>query len=175
MLHERHGVSINGNWNVCPTDCSAYNKHIQASYYLPLLRIFHRCPMGCPHKGRALHYNDVIMSTIASEITSLTIVYSTIYSAADQRKHQSSASLAFVQGIHRGPVNSPHKWSVTWKMFPFDDVIMAGKFPCHDAIMGNSDLRYNGVEIIGLYNITLIAPKPMLYDLYEFRRRETRA
>ena len=43
---------------------------------------------------------------------------------ADQRKHQSSASLAFVQGIHRGPVNSPHKWPVTRKMFPFDDVIM---------------------------------------------------
>ena len=43
---------------------------------------------------------------------------------ADQRKHQSSASLAFVWGIHRGPVNSPHKWPVTRKMFPFDGVIM---------------------------------------------------
>ena len=43
---------------------------------------------------------------------------------ADQSKHQSSASLAFVWGIHRGPVNSPHKWPVTRKMFPFDDVIM---------------------------------------------------
>ena len=64
------------------------------------------------------------MSTIASQITSLTIVYSTIYSGADQSKHQSSASLAFVWGIHRGPVNSPHKWPVTRKMFPFDDVIM---------------------------------------------------
>ena len=57
-------------------------------------------------------------------ITSLTIVYSTVYSGADQSKHQSSASLAFVWGIHRGPVNSPHKWSVTRKMFPIDDVIM---------------------------------------------------
>ena len=70
------------------------------------------------------HYNDVIMGTIASHITSLTIVYSIVYSDADQRKHQSSASLAFVRGIHRGPVNSPHKWPVTRKMFPFDDVIM---------------------------------------------------
>ena len=43
---------------------------------------------------------------------------------ADQRKHQSSASLAFVRGIHWRPVNSPHKWPVTRKMFPFDDVIM---------------------------------------------------
>ena len=51
------------------------------------------------------HYSDVIMGEIASQITSLTIVYSTVYSDADQRKHQSSASLAFVRGIHRGPVN----------------------------------------------------------------------
>ena len=64
------------------------------------------------------------MDAIASQITSLTIVYSMVYSHADQRKHQSSASLAFVRGIHRGPVNSPHKWPVTRNMFPFDDVIM---------------------------------------------------
>ena len=64
------------------------------------------------------------MGAMASQITSLAIIYSTVYSDADQRKHQSSASLAFVRGIHRGPVNSPHKWPVTWKMFPFDDVIM---------------------------------------------------
>ena len=65
------------------------------------------------------------MGTIASQITSLTVVYSTVYSDADQRKHQSSASLAFVWGIHRGLVNSLHKWPVTRKMFPFDDVIMS--------------------------------------------------
>ena len=64
-----------------------------------------------------LHYGDVIMDTMASQITSLTIIYSTVYSGADQRKHQSSASLAFVRGIHRGPVNSPHKWPVTQKIF----------------------------------------------------------
>ena len=72
-----------------------------------------------------VHYGEVIMGAMASQITSLTIVYSTIYSDADQRKHQSSASLAFVRGIHRSPVNSPHKWPVTRKMFPFADVIMA--------------------------------------------------
>ena len=71
-----------------------------------------------------VHYGDVIMGAIASQITSLTIVYSTVYSDADQRKHQSSASLAFVRGLHRGPVNSPYKWPVTGKMFPFDDVFM---------------------------------------------------
>ena len=62
------------------------------------------------------------MGGIASQITSLTIVYSSVYSDADQRKHQSSASLAFVRWIHRGPVNSPHKWPVVQKLFPFDDV-----------------------------------------------------
>ena len=70
------------------------------------------------------HYSEVMMTTVASQITSVTIVYSTVYSDADQRKHQSSASLAFVRGIHRGPGNSPHKWPVTRKMFPFDDVIL---------------------------------------------------
>ena len=62
------------------------------------------------------HYGDVIMGAMASQITSLTIVYSTLYSGADQRKHQSSASLAFVRGIHRSPVNSPHKRPVTNRM-----------------------------------------------------------
>ena len=71
-----------------------------------------------------VHYNDVIMGVLASQITSITIFYSIVYSGADQRKYQSSASLAFVMGFHRWPVNSPHKGPVTQKMFPFDDVIM---------------------------------------------------
>ena len=66
-----------------------------------------------------VHYDDVTMGAKASQITSLTIVYSNFYSGADQSKYQSSALLAFVWGIHRGPVNSPHKWPVTRKMFPF--------------------------------------------------------
>ena len=64
------------------------------------------------------------MSTMASQITSLTIVYSTVYSGVDQSKDQSSVSLAFVWGIHQWPVNSPHKSPVTRKMFPFNDVII---------------------------------------------------
>ena len=78
------------------------------------------------------HHSDIILGAMASQITSLTVVYSTVYSGADQgkhqsyasladhRKHQSYAPLAFV----RWPVNSPHKWPVTQKMFPFDDVII---------------------------------------------------
>ena len=86
------------------------------------------------YMGGYCHSSDVIMGTMASQITSLTMVYSTVYSGADQRKHQSSAPLAFVRGIHRWPVNSPHKWPVTRTMFPFDDVIMVsfgGKNACN--------------------------------------------
>ena len=57
--------------------------------------------------SKLYHYNDVIMGAIACQITSLTIVFSTVYLDIDQRKYQSSASLAFVRGIHRRPVNSP--------------------------------------------------------------------
>ena len=64
------------------------------------------------------------MSTIVSPISGGFIVYSTICSGADQKKHQSSTSLAFVRGIDRWPVKFLHKGPVTQKMFPFDDVIM---------------------------------------------------
>ena len=83
------------------------------------------------------HYNDVIISPTASQITSLTIAYSTVYAGADQRKHQSSASLAFVRGIHRWPVNSPHKGPVTRKVFPFDDVNMNILWMAHTLTMIN--------------------------------------
>ena len=69
-------------------------------------------------------YGDVIMSAIASQITGVSIVFSTVCRSVNQRKHQSSWSLAFVRGIHRWPVNSPHKRPVTRRMFPFDDAMM---------------------------------------------------
>ena len=81
------------------------------------------------------HYNDVIMGAIASLITSLTIVYASVYSSAYQRKHQGSASLAFVRGIHRG-----HKWPVTaenvsirWRHHEIPE--MGKVFQCQDVIM----------------------------------------
>ena len=64
------------------------------------------------------------MSAMASQITSHTIIYPTVYSGADQREYQSSASPSFVRGIHRRPENSPRKGPATRKMFPFDDVII---------------------------------------------------
>ena len=65
------------------------------------------------------------MGAMVSHITGASVVYSIVYSGSDQRKHQSSASLAFVWGIHLWPVNSPHKGPATRKMFPFNDVIMS--------------------------------------------------
>ena len=76
------------------------------------------------------HYSDVIMTTMASQITSVSLVYSAVGLGVDQRKHQSSASLAFVRGIHRWPGNSPHKGPVKRKMVPFDNVNMPWNRNC---------------------------------------------
>ena len=99
------------------------------------------------------------MASMASQITSLTIIYSTVYSGADQSKHQSSASLAYVWGIHRGPVNSPPKWPVTRKIFPFDDVIMSRRhvskifiyttyIPPQSAIWSVNDIIYPSASLL---------------------------
>ena len=64
------------------------------------------------------------MSVMASQITGVSIVRLTVSSGENQRKYQTSASLAFLKGIHRWQVDSPRKEPVTRKMFPFDDVIM---------------------------------------------------
>ena len=91
------------------------------------------------------HYSNVIMGSMGSEIYGVSIVYSTVCPGADQRKHQSSAPLAFVKGIYRWPVNSLHKVPVTLKMFPFDDVIM----------------RHNGVGL--LYFVVGETPYPFTW------------
>ena len=88
-----------------------------------------------------MHYGDVIMTVLASQITSVSIIYSTICLGADQRKHGSSVSLAFVWGIHRWPVNSPHKWPVTRKMFRFDDVIVWLRF--YVGVLGDNFNQYS--------------------------------
>ena len=94
------------------------------------------------------------MAVIASQITSFMIVYSTFYSDADQRKHQSSTSLAFV----RRPVNSPHKWPLTRKMFPFDDVIMSENFA-----RDNSDIIFQKLVWKLLYkNYIHISQEPII-------------
>ena len=91
------------------------------------------------------HNTDDIMGAIASQITRLASVYSIVNSGADQRKYQSSASLAFVRGILRGPVKSPHKWPVTRKMFPFYDVIMFQEHVC-TCVLSFSCVTYSCAE-----------------------------
>ena len=103
------------------------------------------------------------MSMMASQITSLTIVYSTVYSGADQRKYQSSASLAFVRGIHRWPVNSPHKGPVTRKVFPFDDVIMLSCF----VVAANADL--GNLTLGAEFQLNSNKDTTVLYDENEFK------
>ena len=71
------------------------------------------------------HYNDVVKSAKESQITGLSIVCNDVCSGTDHRKHQSSALLVFVRGIHRSPGESSHKRPVTRKMFPFDGIVMA--------------------------------------------------
>ena len=83
-------------------------------FYIALLLTWWCATQSSP---KTFHYNDVITSAMASQITGATIVYSTVCPGADQRNHQSSASLAIVSGIHRSPVNSPHKGPVTRKCF----------------------------------------------------------
>ena len=97
------------------------------------------------------------MGAMTSQITSLTIGNSTVYPGADQRKHQSSASLAFVRGIHRGPVNSPHKVPVTRKMFPFDDVIMSSTHQQLEILIAVLYLNVHGIS--GMYKI------PVSFDI----------
>ena len=76
-------------------------------------------------------YSDVIMSSMASQTTGVSIVYAIVCSGIDQRKYQSYASLAFVRGIHRWLVNSPHKGPVTRKMLPFNYIIMETIVVCN--------------------------------------------
>ena len=78
----------------------------------------------CTNINGVHNYRDVIMGAMASQITSLAIVYSIAHSVADQRNCQSSEWLAFVRGIHPWTANSPHKGPATREMFPFDDVTM---------------------------------------------------
>ena len=110
------------------------------------------------------HYSDVIMGSMTSQITNLTIVYSAIYSGADQRKHQKLCVTGLCVGNSPGQVNSPHKWPVTRKMFPFDDVIMyvqinlCYSWYCHlcDGIFYVHILSYRIICTLCFWHITII-------------------
>ena len=97
--------------------------------------------------GEIMHYTDVIMTTMTSEITSLTVVYSTVYSDADQRKHQSSASLAFLWGIHRDRWMPRTKGQLRGKYFHLMTSSWSQICICHYrwVVVPSAKLRHEGV------------------------------
>ena len=114
------------------------------------------------------------MGTMASQMTRITIVYPTVFPGANQRKHQSSASQAFVRGIHRWPVNSLHKGLVTRKMFPFDNVIMCCPFDITGLIndiqsMWPSHYKIQGWHVV---NYTLQNRKVVSFSIKKTLKKE---
>ena len=137
--------------------CGNCKLWLKTPHHWTFVKEIYRWPGDSPHQG-PYHYTDAIMGAMMSQITNLTIVYSTVYSGADQGKHQSSASLAFVRGIHRGPVNSPHKWQVTRKMFPFDDVIMYAE---------NAFMSWHHYPKYQFYPVQINSPRQYLLEIFQ--------
>ena len=105
---------------------------------------------------------------MTSQITRLTIVYSIVYSGEDQRKNQRSASLAFVRGIHRWRVNSPHKWPATRKMFLILVRCRRGK-----GVPGNTHVHFLVLEKCDTSRIGfLIESRSRLKKIGKFMRHE---
>ena len=105
-------------WSTCNGHLNDENKE-----FFPYCVIVLQCAQALP-SGQIIvtiipHNNDIIMRVIASQITSLTIVYATVYSGVDRRRHQRSVSLAFVRGINRWAGNSSHKGPVMRQIFHF--------------------------------------------------------
>ena len=130
MKYSWSKLDVTQIWNTLPKPMwlfihTAYRQHVffNHPYHLFVRFLKAYIPVDIP-----CDYNDVIMRAMASQITCLVIVYSTVYSVTDQRKHKKSVSLVFVRGAPRWPVNPPHKGPVTRNMFPFDDVIMLSSF-----------------------------------------------
>ena len=122
-------ASLHSLWPSSPFN--KYRNMISPKYHIHIWQLWsqHGCDDTCQTLIGftvvcTLHYSYVIMGAKASLITSVSIVYSTVCSSSDQRKHHSSASVVFVRRINRSAVNSP-KGPATRKMFPFDDVIMS--------------------------------------------------
>ena len=116
--------------------CMWWNKALEKKN-----NIFNIQSYSCTSSITRAHYSDVIMSATVSLIIGVSIVYSTFCSGADQRKHQSSALLNFMRGVHRWPVNFPHKGPVTRKIFQFNGVIVYLPYT-HDVIKWKYFPRY---------------------------------
>ena len=97
-------------------DCALFTCCCCIRVFMDLLDPFHIITVAYrPNEVTLQHYSDVTMGSMASQITSLTIVYSTVYSGVDQRKHQSSASLAFVRGISAQMASNAENVSIWWR------------------------------------------------------------
>ena len=126
-IYRQHSICRTPNSLMTPLTSICIGFQLFVLGVIPLVMCTKRC-IHTAYGAISLLWRQMVV--IASQITSLAIAYSTIYSDVDQRKHQSSASLAFMRGIHRWPVNSQHKWPITRKMFPFDDLFMICCFMC---------------------------------------------
>ena len=117
-------------------------------------------PSSTTHIRAHTHYNNVIMGAIATQTTSLTIVYSTVYTGPDQRKHQSSASLAFVRAIHRGDrcefpaqmASNAENVSIWWR---YHDIHSNGLNPYHCCLIIPQLTHWGQVTHIWVGNLTI--------------------
>ena len=104
---------------------------------------------SCCYDVHREHYSNDIMGAMASQIIKFTVVYTTIYSGADQRKHQSSASLAFMWRIHRWPMSSPHKGPVIQKIImKYDNDIIACLIKLNTNQLDQSMMQQNYTHLL---------------------------
>ena len=124
-----HNINMIVKNCTCPKLNFTHPKRVDRWLGRTLLCVLKLC---CMH----LHYIDVVMTTMASQITSLAVVYSSVYLDTDQRKHQSSASLAFVWGIHRDRWIPRTKGQLRGKCFHLMTSSWDGHLDSHCLLLG---------------------------------------
>ena len=114
--------------------------------------------------GSPSHYNDVIMSEMASLITRLTIVYSTVIKTQIKENIKAPRHWPFCVR------NSPHKWTVTRKMFPFDDVIVRNvKKITSKGEMSTTATKQRYLSLVDIWCMIFIAAGPdVFWDTHIF-------
>ena len=115
-IHSCLSINITNSWLIHGSICQYASVLLHLCIIVPDPVKLSTIRIHIPNPNNKAHYSDIIMGAMASQITSLRI-NSTVYSGANQRKHQSSASLAFVRGIHRSPMNSRTNGQLRGKSF----------------------------------------------------------
>ena len=115
-----------GIWTVCSTACSGYQqrKHQSSSESISTSWCRPRFILATP----SLRWRHSGCDSVSNHQPHDCLLNRLFRRRSKKTSKLRVTGLFFVRGIHRGPVNSPHKWPVTRKMFPFDDVIM---YWCH--------------------------------------------